>query len=110
MKRFGPLVLCLMAGCAAPSRPVSKAPPSLHHLVLPKRLALAPKPLLLTEPRTNTVPWIYPSWLNPSNYCWTLQSSSNLIDWVDVPGACVSDPLYGFATDTAGFWRLKGVR
>ena len=103
MKRFGPLVvLCLTAGCAVVTQP----PKGPIHLNLPKRAALAPQPFVAHQPWTNVIPWVYPP--NPETYCWHLQSSSNLVDWVDVPGDCVKDPLYGFATNTAGFWRLKG--
>ena len=103
--RLSLCALFLVAGCAVP-KATKPTPPPLPPL--PALSLLAPKPLLLSHLSTNTVPWIYPASINPSNFCWTLQSSANLVDWVDLPGACVTDPLYGFATNGAGFWRLKG--
>ena len=52
------------------------------------------------------VPWEYP----PGQWCWTLQSSSNLVDWIDVPaivGRCMTNSSVT-ATDTLLFFRLKG--
>jgi hypothetical protein len=97
------LYLLLLTGCAAPK---STPPmPPIRHLALPKRIA-ANAPQVITLPRTNTVPWQYAP--GASNYCWTLQTSSNLVDWVDLPGACVTDPLFAYATNAAAFFRLKG--
>lgn len=105
MKRFGPLVFCLMAGCIAVThQPVANGP---FHLNLPKRAIVASETNYVVPRWTNAISWVYPPGAS-NNYCWTLQGSSNLVDWVDLPDACVSDPLYGFATNTAGYWRLKG--
>lgn len=58
---------------------------------------------------TNVYPVIYPATINPSNYCWTLQSSSNLVDWVDQPSWCLTGIVdVNAQTNGAGFWRLKG--
>ena len=103
--RLSLCALFLVAGCAAPkaTKPMPTPLPPLPAVRL-----LAPKPLLLSHPSTNTVPWIYPPSINPSNFCWTLQSSANLVDWVDLPGACVTDPLFCWATNSFQFFRLRG--
>ncbi len=57
------------------------------------------------NPQTNLVAWVYPP--GASNFCWTLQGSSNMVDWQDIRPSCATDPLVVFATNGFSFFRLK---
>ena len=39
------------------------------------------KPMVVTVPKTNVIVWQYPATINPSNYWWDIQTSTNLQTW-----------------------------
>lgn len=67
-------------------------------------MAVVPTPVVVA-PRTNSIPWQLPP--GATNYCWTLQVSTDMVHWVDMPGACATDPLNVYATNGLSFFRLK---
>src|SRR5215472_10157477 len=99
------ILLLFMSGCSAP-----KAPPARKTLHLNfKRSVEDPQPALpvLPPPFLGIIPWQY---LPGSNsFCWQLQASSNLIDWIDLPPRCQTDPVTVTASNQFQFFRLKGT-
>lgn len=103
----------LIAGCATPKTP----PPAVNPKPVPGFLQkIRTRRIELNQmmanvagviPQgTNVLVWKLPP--DASIFCWTLQISSNLVNWVDLPGACVTDPLDVYATNALSFFRLKG--
>lgn len=98
-KSNGILLAFLLAGCV-------EVPPLPSHKTVPHAPAgtNAPPP----PPREWFIPWTYPPGL--TNYCWTLQVSTNLATWADVPSDCLTGSLTVYATNNPQFFRLKGTR
>lgn len=119
VRSFGPLVLaCLSAGCRFVTQQPATNGPFLSHAPakaidnLRQHTQFAPIQSLAQKnsvqpPFEAFLFWQYAP--GATNFCWTLQVSSNLVDWVDLPGACVTDPLTAYATNGSGFFRLKGA-
>lgn len=106
MKRNAILIGLLLSGCAAP-------PAGFRPLILPRVSIPAPsievEKMDMPAPRFEAViPWQLPP--DATNFCWRLQSSINLIDWVDLPDACLTDPVSVTASNSFLFYRLKGTQ
>lgn len=99
------LLLLLSTGCAT-SKPDSTTPPAPPRLNLPA-IKKTTGAAVFVQPHFQSVTlWQYP----PGQWCWTLQSSSNLVDWIDVPGTvgrCITNSS-ATATNELLFFRLKG--
>lgn len=98
------VMLLLLAGCA--TQTVPKALNNLRQHTQFAPIQRFQQKQSVQPPFQAVIPWDYAPGSN--NFCWTLQSSSNLVDWVDLPGACVTDPLTAYATNGSGFFRLRG--
>ena len=113
---IGFLVL-VVAGCNS-TKPIFRPVISVSPALKAAKAAAAAKPKtaatisIATVPPiiTNSVQWLYPPGINPNTYCWTLQSSTDLLHWSDLPGACVTDPLTETTPLPCQFFRLKGVK
>lgn len=96
-----PMVLpfLFLAGCVVPPRAVP-----IPQARTPKQ----PQPAFFAPlaPHEWFIPWQYPEGV--SNRCWTLQTSTNLADWTDVPSDCLTGSVDAYATNPARFYRLKG--
>lgn len=103
------LVLLLLCGCAAPKTGAPPCPPMPPRppVALFKPILTDPNPPAGLPPRERIVPWIYPAGIVPNMYCWTVQTSSNMVDWAEYP--CATDPCTAYATNPCAFFRLSGV-
>lgn len=112
MKKNAILLPLLLASCAAP--PAGFRPLILPRVSTPARSIEAEKmdmPTLRFEPVTRfeaVIPWQLPP--DATNFCWRLQSSTNLADWVDLPDLCLTDPVSVTASNSFLFYRLKGIQ
>lgn len=86
--------LLLLAGCVL--RPMPKTGP------IPRAASAAS----YTNRVDVSIPWELPA--DAQSRCWTLQSSTNLVDWADVPSACLTGETLVRATNQFMFFRLKG--
>lgn len=78
------------AGCTSthPAFLLPPPPPPPVPRVLPRHVAVS-------APRISipfNLPWLYPTNINPNLYFWTLQSSTDLVTWVDLPGNITGTP------------------
>ncbi len=113
MKNLAPLILtaALLTGCASPNTPTRS----------PSLLPTAPAPVPARAAATVTAPGIVtprppvelrfvypPDW---NLFSWTLQSSTNLTTWRDVPANVDSNGWVNITnTRPAEFYRMKGTR
>lgn len=97
---LGGLVLAL-AACSSPPKPLLPPLPSPGPFKAIRKAAGV-------NPVNVTIPWLYPAGINASNYCWVLQTSSNLSNWIDAPG-CQTGTITVAASNSAAFFRLKGT-
>lgn len=115
MKKTWIVLTLVLVGCAAPKPPVFKPMPQIHKLTL--ALPVAPA-VIVPPPFQVVIPWQYIA--NSNRYCWTLQTSTNLVQWEDildpslpVPTAFPTNCLTGFisvrATNAFRYFRLKGT-
>lgn len=97
----------LLSGCAT-SKPISPGP------ILPLK-ALMPAPRVPVDTNyvativPHAIPWQYPAGLDVNRRCWTLQSSTNLVEWTDVRSGCETDPVLLDATNAFMFFRLRST-
>lgn len=103
---------CLMtAKMADGGRRVSPIKPSAITQRLRSHLPVVPYTVSgAAIPNTNgtTIPWEYPTNIEPNMYCWTLQFSTDLVVWVDTT-LCQSGTIIVTATSSVTFFRLKGT-
>lgn len=105
--RFLPTLplLLILAGCATP-RAGYRPLPQLHLQTFPPRSAEstnAPPPKF-----SACLVWQVPTGIVVK--AWVVQSSSNLVDFVDMPGNWDCSTPGVQMTNPAGFYRLKGIR
>lgn len=89
----------LLAGCVnVPPKPALFKP-------LPRPMAAEPATYVAPQFQA-FIPWQYAP--GATNYCWTLQTSSNLLDWIDVPTGCLTGETFTSPTNPFCFFRMKG--
>ena len=105
------LLALLMAGCAAPKpygfRPLFPPRPVLS--MAPRSSEARKLDTTTTPPADRAIPWQYDTnAYAPNSKCWTLQTSTNLVDWTDIPSPCLTGELRAYATNPAAYFRLRG--
>ena len=94
----------LFSGCIVPPAPVYRPLVSLRAVPRQADSVNYIPPLF-----QGFIPWQYGN-IQSNLYCWQLQASSNLVDWIEVLNpSCLSDPVTVTASNQFMYFRLKGT-
>jgi hypothetical protein len=102
-------LLILLFGCSTrrpPSvAPLPPAPPPQYQRALKSAIVVPTAPTL----HTNTIPWLYPAGINPNDWYWDRQETTNLITWRTVITNTTDTNSFVFTTNAPfKFYRLQG--